>query len=543
MKTAVLVLGFLAFPVSALTTNRYVVALECGVPRPRAVAVLHDADVTAIETRGVAEFASLDSFAADLTADEVRRLRGAKHVRYVERVSERRILSVPDRIAVDVWRNLDGQTIPAGVERVHARDVWSVTRGADINVAVVDTGVDYLHPDLAAVYAGGYNAIAQSGDPMDDHDHGTHVAGVIAAADNDLGVVGIAPNIRLWAVKAMRGTGAGQTDHIVAAIDWVVGKKREVGGRWIMNLSFGSQERNTSEEEAVAKAIAEGILVIAGSGNDSTESVPMPVAYPAAYRGVVAIGAVDESLRIASFSNGGAELSAVAPGIDVLSTIRRGRGVLATVIEGSQGSDATPLEAAGKGTVTATAVYCGIGRQSDFPSSVAGNIAIIRRGGDIPFGEKTRRAKAAGARAVIFVDYAESRDHRFSLLDDGGAPFDWPVAVTLANADGERLIANAGATITVAHLVDDYGVKSGTSMAAPHATGAAALAWSIAPKATAADVMWALRVSAADIGPPGPDTTYGFGVIDALGAAKRLNPAAFGLPDPPPSGRRVLRRP
>ena len=528
--------------VSASPTERYVVAMERGVAAHRATAILRDIDVAPAKARAVVEFRRLDAFAADLTAGEARRLRASKDVRYVERVSERRILSVPDRLSTNVWRNLEGQTIPAGIDRVHARDVWSVTRGAQINVAVIDTGVDYLHPDLAGIYAGGYNAIAQSADPMDDHDHGTHVAGIIAAADNNLGVVGIAPNVRLWAVKAMRGTGAGQTDDIVAAIDWVIGKKRELGGKWIMNLSFGSQERNAAEEDAVANAISEGILVIAGSGNDSTESAPMPVAYPAAYPGVLAIGAVDESLRHAPFSNGGTQLAAVAPGVDVLSTIRRSRGILATVIDGSNASDATPLDAAGKGTVTAAAIYCGIGRQSDFPPSVAGNIAIIRRGGDIPFGEKTRRAKAAGARAVVFVDYAESTDHRFSLLDDGGGPFDWPVAVTLANTDGERLIVNAGATITVANLVDDYGVKTGTSMAAPHATGAAALAWSIAPDATPADVMWALRAAATDIGAPGPDLTFGFGVIHALDAAKLLNPGAFGLPEPPPTGRRVLRR-
>src|SRR5687768_1412953 len=123
-------------PLVAAPTARYVVALEHGA---------HPIDV-ALKNRGVATFAALDAFAADLTDAEAKELRRSKSVRYVERVATRYILGFAGRGATDVDRNLEGQTVPPGVDLIHARDVWRVTRGSLVNVAVIDTGVDYSHP-------------------------------------------------------------------------------------------------------------------------------------------------------------------------------------------------------------------------------------------------------------------------------------------------------------------------------------------------------------------------------------------------------------
>ena len=112
--------------------------------------------------------------------------------------------------------------------------------------------------------------------------------------------------------------------------------------------------------------------------------------------------------------------------------------------------------------------------------------------------------------------------------------YDWPVVVTMATADGENLLASAKQQpITVSAYLDDYGNLSGTSMATPHVTGVAALAWSLAPTATARQVAAALRSSAVDLGPPGVDDRFGFGMVDALAAARWLAPSAFGLPPRP----------
>src|SRR5207248_4328200 len=105
-------------------------------------------------------------------------------------------------------RDVNGQTIPWGVKAVNALSVWPITRGASINVAVLDTGMDLNHPDLRAAYAGGFNTYfgdshypGEPQAPTDDEGHGTHVSGTIAATDNNMGVVGVAPAVRLWSVR------------------------------------------------------------------------------------------------------------------------------------------------------------------------------------------------------------------------------------------------------------------------------------------------------------------------------------------------------
>lgn len=537
--TATVIL-FLTTSVASAATGRYVVALKWGARADHARVLLRDADISSQERR-VVTFNHLDSFAADLTEAEVLDLRRSANVRYVEPVAVRQILGVTPEAAVNSLRNLDGQTIPPGVDIVRAREAWSVTRGERVNVVVIDTGVDYRHPDLVDAYAGGFNAITLSNDPMDDHNHGTHVAGTIAAADNDIGVVGVAPKVRLWGVKALKSDGTGTTDLLVAAINWVIGQKRSLGGNWVINFSIGSQLRNIAEGEAVARAIAEGILVVAASGNDSTETNAVPVAYPGAYPGVLSIGAVDHQLKHAEFSNQGPNLGAVAPGVDVLSSVRSGGGVLSGVFAASDAYTGAPLEGSASGTITGNAVYCGLGRAGDFPPGVASNIAIIRRGGDT-FADKTRRAKAAGATAVVIVDYAESTVNQFTLINAGDPDahsFAWPVTIALRNIDGERLIAAWNPTVTVMNRPDDYMVKSGTSMSTPHAAGVAALAWSVAPNARAEDVINALKMKATDLGAGGADSVFGHGLLNAVEAGAMLNPAAFGRG---PSGRRTLRR-
>jgi serine protease len=537
---------------AAASTERYVVALERGVGAARGTLLLRDLDGGSVQPRNrdVSAFRALDGFAADLTADEAAAMRRAPGVRYVEKAVERHILGGDLSPVTNAARNLTGQTIPAGIDVVRAREVWSVTRGETINVAVVDTGVDYRHADLAGVWAGGFNAITQSSDPMDDNNHGTHVSGTIAAVDNDLGVVGVAPRVKLWGVKVLRANGTGSSDRVAAGLDWVIQQKRVLGGNWIVNMSLGASTSSVFEKEAVARVVAEGILIVAASGNESTTALPAPVSYPAAYPGVLAVGAVHSTLQIASFSNQGAELGVVAPGVDVLSSIRTGAGSISFVQAGSAAFNAAELAGSKKGTANGEYVVCGVGKDGEFPASVNGRIAVVNRGGDITFALKAKRAKAAGATAVVILNNVDDPALNFTLIDTAdptSASFDWPITVALTKADGARLLA-ANTPIVVSNITDDYDSNNGTSMASPHAAGVAALAWSVAQNATAADIRNAMILNAKDLGAAGFDNVFGHGVIDALSTAKMLNPAAFGSPSTPPppvnqpSGRRTLRR-
>ncbi|HEX6176870.1 MAG TPA: S8 family serine peptidase [Thermoanaerobaculia bacterium] len=548
MRRAVAVFALLLLPTFAFAeeTRRYVVALKPAFSADRAAALLRDVEI-APQSREVAAFKTLDAFAADLTDAEARELRRQPNVRYVEEAVEMRAYGDVKRSALDASRNLAGQTVPAGIDIVRARDVWGVTKGETVNVVVMDTGITYTHPELAAAYAGGLNTYTQSGDPMDDHSHGTHVAGTIAAADNDIGVVGVAPGVRLWGVKVLKADGTGQTDRSVAGIDWVIQQKRARGGNWIINMSFGASVETASQREAVARAVNEGILIVAASGNESTAATAAPVSYPAAFPGVFAVGAIDNQLHIANFSNQGPQLSGVAPGVDVLSTVRLGDGLLSGISTPTGDLFGAALAGSKQGIVSGAFVFCGIGREGDFPAQVNGRIAVIQRGGEIKFWLKTRRAKEAGATAVVIVNH-EDTPLSFTLIDaeePSTSTYDWPVTVAISRVDGEQLLSQSNAMITVMNDDDDYDSYQGTSMASPHVAGIAALAWSVAPTATAADVKQALTATATDLGSSSFDNIFGFGLINALEAAKRMNPGAFGLPTTPPPAstrRRIVPR-
>ena len=536
---------------AASPTQRYVVATRRVTPLAQAKQIITDL-APGMEPRNVDTYENFPAFAADLTAEEAAALQKSAAVRYVEPVAERHALDFGGaQTSLDVSRNLFAQVVPLGLDAVHARDVWPVTRGEGINVAIIDTGIDYTHPDLAPAYAGGYNAITKTNDPMDDNGHGSHVAGTIAAADNDIGVVGVAPGVKIWSVKVLKANGSGTTDAEIAALDWVISKKAAIGGNWVVNLSLGSTTFNQAEKDAFQRAVAAGLVICAASGNESTADVPAAVDYPAAYPNVLAIGAIDSTTRqIASFSNQGPEVALVGPGVNVLSTVLKGTGSIAGVQSSSGSFTGAMLTGSAKGTLSGKYVYCGIGNTSDFPASVAGNIALIKRG-SLTFNQKTRNALAAGAKAVVIFN-SDSTALTFTLIptdgsDPSAATFNWPITVALTQADGQKLADAGTGTITVTAQTDDYDVYSGTSMATPHATAVAALAWAAAPNVDAGQLRAALKNTADDLGAPGYDMVFGYGELNALNAAKTLAPAKFGSQSTPPPptphpGRKVLRR-
>lgn len=204
------------------------------------------------------------------------------------------------------------QRTPWGVDRVRAREAWGASRGSGVKVAVVDTGIDTRHPDLKV--KGGYNAIDREKPFDDDHGHGTHVAGTIAAQDNAEGVVGIAPDVELYGVKVIGPSGRGPTSDIIAGIQWAAEQKMDVA-----NLSLGGPSAVESLHEAVKKAVEAGVSVIAASGN-SGGSVHFPGAYPEA----IAVAASGSDDSVAAFSSRGPEVDFIAPGVDVESTFKGG---------------------------------------------------------------------------------------------------------------------------------------------------------------------------------------------------------------------------
>lgn len=204
-----------------------------------------------------------------------------------------------------------GQTTPWGIERIGAPEVHSTYTGDGIKAAIIDTGVDYTHPDLAANYKGGYDYVNDDTDPMDDAGHGTHVAGTVAAIDNEIGVLGTAPDIDIYALKALDSTGSGSYSDIISAVQWAADNDMDIA-----SMSLGGSFNSVWLRKACDNAYKDGVVLVAAAGNDYGGQV----SYPAAYSSVIAVSAIDENDIIASFSNVGPQVELTAPGVKINST-------------------------------------------------------------------------------------------------------------------------------------------------------------------------------------------------------------------------------
>jgi subtilisin len=211
-----------------------------------------------------------------------------------------------------------GDTYPWGVKQVAADLVHkNENTGAGVKVAVIDSGIDFNHPELAAQYAGGKNFINTRKTPMDDNGHGTHVAGTIAAAMNNTNIIGVAPNVSLYGLKVLDASGNGSFSSIIAALDWCVKE-----GIQVTNNSYGSSvDPGTTVQSAFDAAYDHGVLHIASAGNSGTsDGQGETVGYPANYSSVVAVAATDNQNLRGYFSSTGQNVEISAPGVSIYST-------------------------------------------------------------------------------------------------------------------------------------------------------------------------------------------------------------------------------
>jgi subtilisin family serine protease len=474
-------------------------------------------------------FRHVDGFAAELTSAEAKELASSSVVRWVEpnHVRTASATAPVNNGALDSA----SQVVPYGIALVRAPEAWKGSRGQAVKVGVIDTGIDRNHPDLAARYRGGYDFVNSDDDPQDDHGHGTHVAGTIAAIDNDLGVVGVAPEADLYALKALDENGTGTVLSLVSAVEWAIDNNLDV-----LNMSLGSPDSSSLEKEVFARAEAAGIISVAASGNAGTDRLDYPADYPT----VVSVGAVDANDSIASFSQRGLNLEFVAPGVGVDSTVfRKFYG-----IETSDGNvlAAEPMAFSPSSTVSGVLVDCRRGMTGECPPETRGQIALIQRG-ETTFADKTTEAMRAGARAVVIYNHhPDEHPEGGVILGTLGTPGSWPLTVGTARSTGEYLLSLSERKVTMSpSTLSEYGKKNGTSMATPHVAGAIAVLRSIAPTATRFQIIEALRLTARDLGASGWDRFYGNGRIDVNRAARHLSPQAFLEDDPP--RRRSTRHP
>lgn len=302
---------------------------------------------------------------------------------------------------------------------INAPAAWDLTTGAaSLTIAIIDTGVDLGHPDLSDKIVAGYDFANGDNNPQDDHGHGSHVAGIAAAAtNNNVGIAGVAWGARLMPIKVLDSSGSGYTSDIADGIIWAV----DHGAR-ILNLSLGGPSYSSTLANAVAYAYGRNVLVVAAAGNEYLAG--NPTSYPAAYPNVLAVAATTDQDGHASYSNTGFYVDISAPGGDPTSS-----------------SDTNP-------------------------------------------------------RHWIYSTY-------------------W-----------------RGSGVS-------YAGDAGTSMAAPHVAGLAALIWSLHPDWTNDQVQQAITATAIDLGVPGRDDVFGYGRINAHAAVlynlQTPTAIATSIPTPTPS--------
>lgn len=205
-----------------------------------------------------------------------------------------------------------------GLSLLNIPSLWRLTQGRDIKVAILDTGMDFTHPDLVGSWIDKADFTGSPYRETDKKGHGTHAAGIIAARQDHRGVVGIAPQAKLLIAKVLDDDGYATIKSVVDGIKWAIKKDAD-----IISTSFGSQNSIPEIYDAVKEAVDAGIFVIASSGNDSFKHVD----YPAAHDEVVAVGAINKDRTRADFSSytpGRIEVDIVAPGNNIYSTYPTG---------------------------------------------------------------------------------------------------------------------------------------------------------------------------------------------------------------------------
>lgn len=315
--------GASAGPDPGLVTGSYIVTLASGDPASVSArhAKGHGARVTHVYG------SALRGYSARMSAGAAARIARDPAVAAV----------VQDRYA-----GIAAQVLPPGIDRVDA-DVSATVAGdargsVDVDVAIIDTGIDARHRDLNV--AGGVNCVPGNLSSDDRHGHGTHVAGTVAARDNRTGVVGVAPGARLWAVRVLDSQGRGTWSSIICGIDWVTARADTIE---VANMSLGGNAGEGSCTDggmraAICRSVAAGVTYVVAAGNSAADARFFA---PASFDEVITVSAIadfdgqpgalgaptcphgDDDV-FASFSNYGPDVDLTAPGVCVLSTWRGG---------------------------------------------------------------------------------------------------------------------------------------------------------------------------------------------------------------------------
>jgi hypothetical protein len=321
--------GSAVFPVTseaAVDTERVVVVFHGDVSDPGQAAREIAGGLGA--TLGFVYHHALRGFSAEVPANRLNALSRDPRVAYFESDHEFHTFA---------------QDLPTGVDRADAdRNPHAAIDGTDtrvdVDIAIIDTGIDYTHPDLYVTRATDCTSSVffpqcsgSTGNLIDKNGHGTHVAGSAAALDNDIGVVGVAPGARLWSVKVLDQNGSGYLSWIIAGIDAVTQHSDEID---VANMSLGCECSSTALDDAITNSVAAGVVYAVAAGNSAKDASTFS---PANHPDVITVSALsdfdglagaaglptcraDQDDTLADFSNFGPLVELAAPGVCITST-------------------------------------------------------------------------------------------------------------------------------------------------------------------------------------------------------------------------------
>jgi subtilisin family serine protease len=474
----------LLVPSSALAEGRYIVKYRDGA-KARAALV-------GVGARVIKELAPQNAAAARIPDQALAALRSNPHIEFIEE---------------DPIRAPLAQSTPYGITLIQAKDAQQVygVSGGNRTVCVVDSGLYVGHEDHLGNSASGF----PTGWNSDGCGHGTHVAGTIAAINNTVGVEGVLPNgANLYIVKVF-----GDDCGWAYASDLVDAANRcAAAGANVINMSLGGGRPSLLEESAFNSLWSQGLLSIAAAGNDGSSAYN----YPASYGSVVSVAAVDSSKNIASFSQFNSAVDLAAPGVAVESTV--GWTETNTLSDGSNTWSGNHVEYSARKTASGTIVDGGL---CTSPGAWGGAVVLCQRGTN-SFHDKVANVQQGGGVAAVL--YNNVAGNVFATLGTGNTSA--IPAITLTDADGAAALGSLGLTGTVTSTLvspdSGYRLMDGTSMAAPHVAGVAALVWSYRTSWSNGQIRDALEKTAEDLGTPGRDDRYGHGLVRARAALDYL---------------------
>lgn len=467
------------------------------------------------------QFDQLQSFVVSVPENAINGMRRNPNIVSIEVDPVRELVqNISGDAIITAESILPDQVVPYGIDMVQARDIWDANRngkidnkaptGAGRTVCVIDTGLYTEHEDLQGVdVVGGYSQVDEF-PTLWNHDgngHGTHVTGTITAMHNDIGVVGVTPGtVSIFFVKIFDDDGLWVTKKHASDLVEAAYLCADKGAN-VISMSLSGTNKSGKEERAFNDIYAMGILSVAAASNDGIEQYH----YPASYDSVVSVAAIDSNYEVADFSQFNDQVELAAPGVGVLSTLPYIPNSWLYV--GNEAYQAQPMEFSPYGTVTGLLADGGKCLTSD---NWVDQVVLCERG-DISFAEKVTNVQNGGGIAAVI--YNNAPDLFSGTL---GAEGDWIVAISISQADGQAALSHLGEEATVQSAAalsgSGYEAWNGTSMATPHVTGVAALIWSWNPSLTNVQIREALQITAMDLGDPGRDVHYGYGLVQAYDA-------------------------